>query len=123
MCSLVVLKHETAPRSCPSRLRRGTQRVRNQPRLPLIQLARSLNPAHRADRRVVTMNRFTSAVPLVLVFCTATAVAADEAPTTAAPVTAATAAATSTTPASQPGKVGQPSASTTSSSNPSVHRL
>jgi hypothetical protein len=67
------------------------------------------------------MNRFTPAVPVVLVLSawSLAALAADEAPSTAPPVTATTA----TPPASKPGKVDQPSASTASSSHASVRRL
>lgn len=68
------------------------------------------------------MNRFTSAFPIALVFCAGAALAADEAPSAAAPV-AATSAASSTTPAAQPAKVERSSASTTSSGSTPVRRL
>jgi hypothetical protein len=73
------------------------------------------------------MNRFTSAVPVVLAFCAVNAAAADEAPSSAAPVTtpvAAKTAATGTAPAAQTGKVQLASASAPSSSgNTSVNRM
>lgn len=73
------------------------------------------------------MNRFTPGVPVVLVLSawSFAALAADEAPSTAAPVAAvaASAPATGTVPASQAGKAVQTRASGTASSDPSVRRL
>ena len=66
------------------------------------------------------MNRFTSGVPVVLVLSAATAMAADQAPSAAAPV-ATTAVATA--PAPKASKVVQANTSTSSSSDASMRRL
>ena len=68
------------------------------------------------------MNRFTSAVSVVLALYAVTAAAADEKPSSAAPVAAKTTA-PSNAPSAQTGKVQLASANTSSSGNTSVNRM